>query len=151
MPRTPPVSRPMGRASDSWKRAAWPEWETMMMSSSPLVTRTATSSSPPRVLSALSGPLVVVADGDRDDAVGLDRGVVGEELGLLDLALARREHEVLALGEVACREHRLHALALAQRQDVHERAALRRALGLRQLVDLRPVDLAPVREEEQVV
>ena len=48
-------------------------------------------------------------------------------------------------------EHRLDALALAQRQDVDERAALRRALRLGQLVDLRAVDLAAVGEEEQVV
>ena len=53
IPRTPPVSRPMGRASDSLKRAAWPERETMMMSSSPSVTRTATSSSSSRMLIAM--------------------------------------------------------------------------------------------------
>jgi hypothetical protein len=53
--------------------------------------------------------------------------------------------------EVARRQHGLHALALAQREDVHERAALRRALRLRQLVDLRAVDLAAVGEEQQVV
>ena len=53
MPRTPPVPRPIGRASDSWKRDAWPECETMMMSSSPLVLRTATSSSSSRMLIAM--------------------------------------------------------------------------------------------------
>ena len=95
--------------------------------------------------------LVVVADVDRDDAVGLDRRVVGAELGLLDRAVLRREHEVLGLGEVARGEHGLDALALAQRQDVHERAALRRARRLGQLVDLRAVHLAAVGEEEQEV
>ena len=68
--------------------------------------------------------LVVVTDVDRDDAVGPDRRVVGHQLGLLDGARAGREHEVLGLREVARGEHRLDALALAQRQDVHERAAL---------------------------
>ena len=33
MPRTPLVSRPIGRTASSLKRAAWPERETMMMSS----------------------------------------------------------------------------------------------------------------------
>ena len=37
-----------------------------------------------RVDAAHGDELVVVADLDRDDAVGLDRRVVGEELGLLD-------------------------------------------------------------------
>ena len=53
MPRTPPVSRPIGRVCSSEKRAAWPERETMMMSSSPLVRRTATSSSSSRILIAM--------------------------------------------------------------------------------------------------
>ena len=47
--------------------------------------------------------------------------------------------------------HRLDPLALAQRQDVDERAALGGARGLGQLVDLRAVDLAAVGEEQQVV
>ena len=53
MPLTPPVSRPIARTSDSWKRAAWPERETIRMSSSPLVRRTATSSSSSRMLIAM--------------------------------------------------------------------------------------------------
>ena len=48
-------------------------------------------------------------------------------------------------------EHRLDPLALAQRQQVDERAALGGARGLRQLVHLQPVDLAAVGEEQQVV
>ena len=109
-----------------------------MMSSSPLVRRTCDE-------------LVVVADLDRDDAVGLDRRVVGAELGLLDHALAGGEDEVLALAEVARGLHGPDELALAQRQHVHERAALGRARRLGQLVDLLPVDLAAVGEEEQEV
>ncbi len=53
MPRTPAVSRPIGRASASEKRAAWPERAIMMMSSSPSVRRTATSSSSSRILIAM--------------------------------------------------------------------------------------------------
>jgi len=53
MPRTPLVSRPMDRTWLSLKRAAWPERETMMMSSWPLVRRTATSSSSSRMLMAM--------------------------------------------------------------------------------------------------
>ena len=44
---------PSARAWSSLKRAAWPERETMMMSSSPLVRRTATSSSSSRILIAM--------------------------------------------------------------------------------------------------
>ena len=95
--------------------------------------------------------LVVLADVDRDDPVGLDRRVVERELGLLDDAVAGPERQVRRLGEVARREHGLDALVLAQRQHVAEVAALRRAAGLRQVVDLRAVDLAAVREEQQVV
>ena len=96
--------------------------------------------------------LVVVADLDRDDAVGLDRRVVRLQLGLLDRAALRREQEVLGLAVVARREHRLDPLALAQRQHVAEVPALglaRRRVG--QVVDLRAVDLAAVGEEQQVV
>ena len=95
--------------------------------------------------------LVVVADVDRDDAVGLDRRVVGQELRLLDLTLAGGEHEVLALGEVTRRQHRADELALAERQHVDERTTLRGTRRLRQFVHLLPVDLAAVREEQQVI
>ena len=51
--RTPLVSRPIARTRSSLKRAAWPERETMMMSSLPLVRRTAISSSSSRMLIAM--------------------------------------------------------------------------------------------------
>ena len=53
MPRTPPVSRPIGRAASSLKREAWPERDTMMIVSSPSISRTATSSSSSRILIAM--------------------------------------------------------------------------------------------------
>jgi len=83
----------------------------MMIVSSPLV--------PPH-----GDQLVVVADVDRDNPVGLDRRVVRLERSLLDLALAGREHEVLAL--VEGRESRAPTATrspLAQRQQVDERGA----------------------------
>ena len=95
--------------------------------------------------------LVAVADLDRDDPVGADRRVVGEELGFLDQALGGGEGEVLVLVEVAGRDHRRHLLAVAQRQHVDQRAAFRGPRALGQLVDLEPVDLAAVGEEEQEV
>ena len=67
------------------------------------------------------------------------------------MPVAGGEDEVAALAVVARREHRLHALALAQRQDVDERATARGARGLGQVVDARAVDLAAVGEEQQVV
>ena len=53
MPITPPVARPMGRASDSLKRIACPLRETMRTSSSPSVSLTSISSSSPRRLMAM--------------------------------------------------------------------------------------------------
>jgi hypothetical protein len=44
--------------------------------------------------------LVVLADLDGDDAVGLELGVVGSEQRLLDDAFARAEDEELALADV---------------------------------------------------
>ena len=73
------------------------------------------------------------------------------ELGLLDDAVLRAEDEVLRLVEVARLDDGAHGLALAERQQVDDRAALRLARPERQLVHLQPVDLADVREEEDVV
>ncbi len=61
------------------------------------------------------------------------------------------EDEVLRLAEVARLDDGAHRLALPERQQVDDRAALRLARAERQLVHLQPVDLADVREEEDVV
>ncbi len=53
IPRTPEVSRPIARTLSSLNRDALPERETMRISSSPLVSRTWTSSSPSRTLIAM--------------------------------------------------------------------------------------------------
>jgi hypothetical protein len=53
IPRTPLVSRPIERTCASLNRAAWPDRETMMMSSCPLVRRTAINSSSSRMLIAM--------------------------------------------------------------------------------------------------
>ena len=95
--------------------------------------------------------LVVVAELDRDDPVGLERRVVRGELGLLDHPLPRREHEVLRLREVARGDDRLHVLVLPEREQVDDRAPLRLAGAERKLVHLEPVHLADGREEEDVV
>ena len=95
--------------------------------------------------------LVVVAELDRDDPVRLERGVVREELGLLDDALPRREDEVLRLLEVSRRDDCAHVLVLAEGQEVHDRASLRLAGAERELVHLEPIHLADGREEEDVV
>ena len=95
--------------------------------------------------------LVALAHLDRDDPVGLQRRVVRPELRLLDDAVLRAEHEVLRLAEIARLHDRAHRLALPERQQVDDRATLRLARAERQLVHLQPVDLAHVREEEDVV
>ena len=53
MPRTPAAARPIGRTSSSEKRMAWPSFDSMRMSSPPLVGITFTSSSPSRRLMAM--------------------------------------------------------------------------------------------------
>ncbi len=53
MPLTPEVSRPIERTASSLKRLAWPDLETSSRSSSPLVSRTWTSSSSSRTLIAM--------------------------------------------------------------------------------------------------
>ena len=95
--------------------------------------------------------LVAVAHLDRDDPVGLERRVVRGELRLLDDAVLRREDEVLRLLEVARLHDGAHGLVLPEREEVDDRAALRLARAERQLVHLEAVDLADVREEEDVV
>ena len=69
----------------------------------------------------------------------------------LTIAVLRREDEVLGLLEVARLDDGADLLALAERQQVDDRAALRLARAERQLVHLQPVDLADGREEEEVV
>ena len=53
IPRTPPVARPIARASASAKRTARPSLETMRISSPASTRRTATSSSSSRMLIAM--------------------------------------------------------------------------------------------------
>src|SRR5262245_36634003 len=95
--------------------------------------------------------LVAHAHLDRDDPVRLQRRVVGRELGLLHDAVLRREDEVLRLLEVAGLDHGAYLLVLSEREQVLDRPALRLARAERKLVHLQPVDLADVREEEDVV
>ena len=129
---------PSARASLSEKRIAWPLRETSRMSSSAWTCRTADE-------------LVALAHLDRDDPVRLQRRVVLGELRLLDDAVLRRAEQVLGLLEVPRLDHGAHLLALAERQQVDDRAALRLARAERKLVHLEPVDLADRGEEEDVV
>ena len=88
MPRTPVVSRPIDARvglGEADRQAGLRDHDDLVV----------------RVDRAHGEQLVVVADVDRDDPVGFDRRVVGEELRLLDRAALRREDEVLRLGEVA--------------------------------------------------
>ena len=65
-------------------------------------------------------------------------------------AAGRHEHEVL-LVVLLHRQQRVDLLALLERQQIHHRLAARAAPGLRQLVDLEPVDLAAVGEAQHGV
>ena len=69
----------------------------------------------------------------------------------LTIPLARREDEVLGLLEVPGRDDGSDVLVLPEREEVHDRAALRLARAERELVHLQPVDLPDGREEEDVV
>ena len=86
--------------------------------------------------------LVVVGEVDGDDPVGLQRGGVVEEAGLLDDALFGGEHQVLGVGVVLGGDDRLDLLALSQRQEVGHVATLALSAAQRQLVHFYPVDLA---------
>ena len=72
------------------------------------------------------------------------------QLGLLHPALARREEHVAAGREVPHRQGGGHPLPLREVQEVDERLAPGVPLGLGDLVDLQPVDLAVVGEEQEV-
>src|SRR5215831_19150815 len=92
---------------------------------------------------------IVVVEADGLDAAGA-RVRVRLELGLLHRALLGREEDVAAGGEIAHRHARRDLLAVAEGQEVHHRLALGLAPALGDLVHLEPVDLAAIREEEQV-
>ena len=73
------------------------------------------------------------------------------ERGALDPAQSGGEEEVLARAVVAHLHHRRDRLVRLHVDEVDDRHALGRAAGVRQLVDLELVDLAPVGEDEQRV
>src|SRR5256712_7127189 len=92
---------------------------------------------------------VVVVQADALDPAG-PRVRIGLELGFFHLALLGGEQDVAAGGEIAHRHARRDHLAFAEREEVHHGLALGLAPALGNLVDLQPVDLAAVREEEEV-
>ena len=93
---------------------------------------------------------VALAELDGDDAA-LQRPAVGLQRRLLHQPAGRGHHqEVVGLVEVADRAAVGDLLALGQVQQVHHRPAAAVAGQLRQVVDLAPVDLALVGEEQQV-
>src|SRR6056297_2804816 len=94
--------------------------------------------------------VVARAQIDGDDAVGA-RPRERIQRRLLDRALTRGEEDEFARLEVAHRQHCVDALFLLQRQQIHDGLAPRAAAGLRQLVDLQPVRLAPAGEAQQRV
>ena len=76
---------------------------------------------------------------------------VGREQRLLHRALAGGEDQALVVGELPHRHQRRDLLGRLDGDAVDHRLAPRRAARLRDLVDLEPVELAGVGEEEQVV
>src|SRR5205823_443762 len=91
---------------------------------------------------------VAVLKADRLDAAR-PRVRVRLELGLLHLALLRREEHGAARREVAHRHARGDRLPLAEREEVDHRLPLRLPPAFRDLVHLEPVDLAERGEEQQ--
>ena len=135
--RRPPL-RPIGRTSSSWKRIALPPLANSMTSRAPSVMATPTSRSPSSQL-------------DRDDAARRAAARNAASGVFLTVPLrGRHEHELVFL-VLPDRQHGVDALAFLQRQQVHDRLAARAAAGLRQLVDLQPVDLAAAGEAQQRV
>src|SRR5918994_1449806 len=95
--------------------------------------------------------LVVAGEVDRDDPVVLQGRVVLLEPGLLDDASLGREEQILGLRELFCGEDGSDVLALREGKHVGDVPALGRPAHAGELVDLEPVDLALVGEEEHVV
>src|SRR4029453_15033550 len=92
--------------------------------------------------------LIAILQADGLDAARA-RVRVSFQLGLLHLALARHEEDVAAGVEVADRHAGGDVLPLAQREEIHHRLALGGPAPFGNLVDLEPVDLARVGEEQQ--
>src|SRR5438105_1471721 len=92
---------------------------------------------------------VAVLEADGLDAAGA-RVRVRLELGLLHLPLLGAEEDVAAGAEVLHGHAGGHRLALAEREQVDHGLALGLAPALGDLVDLQPVHLAEVGEEEEV-
>ena len=91
---------------------------------------------------------LVEAQGDDPAAQGPPER---RQLGLLDRAAAGDHQQALVLAELADRDQAGDLLPLAELQQVDDRPAARGPGGHRQVVDLQPVDLAVVGEEEDVV
>src|SRR5262249_2973588 len=83
------------------------------------------------------------------DATGPDVGV-GVELGLLHFSVERGQQHVASRGEIAHRDAGGHRLPLGQGEEVHHGLALGLPAAFGNLVDLEPMHLAAVGEEEQV-
>src|SRR5918998_1299216 len=95
--------------------------------------------------------LVVVGEVDRDDPIRLERRVVLQEVRLLDDAVPGGEEQVLGLVELLGGDDGLDPLPRREREQVGDVPPLGRPPHPRELVDLEPVHLAPVGEEEHVV
>src|SRR6185369_13145994 len=93
--------------------------------------------------------LVAVLEAHRLDAAG-PRMRIRLQLGLLHLALAGHEEDVATGGEIPNRHARGHVLTVPERQEVHHGLALGGSTAFGNLVQLEPVGLAEVREEQQV-
>src|SRR5438874_2564362 len=92
---------------------------------------------------------VAILEADGLDAAGA-RVRVRLELGLLHLPLLGAEEDVAAGAEVLHGHAGGHRLALAEREEVDHGLALGLAPALGDLVDLQPVHLAEIGEEEKV-
>ena len=94
--------------------------------------------------------LVVLVQSQGDDAAA-QRTAEGNQLGLLDGPAPRDHHQALVLAELAHRHHPGDPLPLAQLQQVDDRPSPGGPCRQRQVVDLQPVDLPLVGEEQDVV
>ena len=93
---------------------------------------------------------LVLVQVDGDDAARQRPGELGQR-GLLDRAGAGGHEDEMALLIGAHRQHGVDALALLQRQQIDHGPAARAAPGLRQLIDLEPVDPAAAGEAQDRV
>ena len=140
MTRTPAALRPISRTSDSLKWMLWPSVVAMTMSSFFETNETEMSSSPASRVIAI-----------RPDRRTSWKCLADDFLPVPFFVTIIERQSVGGFLILRHRQNRSDFLAVGEREKIHDRLALCRALAFRDLVHLYLICLAFVGKEEQVV